>query len=67
MLGTELKQIKDHWTKKYPDVFITICANESSRKFFGRMMGSQENIDLSADTIGDLISQGEAFLRRVSI
>lgn len=65
MIVTELKEIKDYWGKKYPNVFITLYSNEDQTKFFGKMMGAQDNVDLQADTIGELISQGEAFLRKV--
>jgi hypothetical protein len=63
MIATELKEIKDYWNKKYPNIFITLYPNADGTKFFGKMMGASKNIDLSADTIGQLISQGEAFLR----
>lgn len=62
---SELQEIKDYWEKKYPNVLITIFQNDEGTKFFGKMMGAQENADLLADTIGELISQGEAFLRRL--
>jgi hypothetical protein len=63
MAVTELKEIKDYWNKKYPNIFITLYANEDGTKYFGKMMGAEDNVDLSADTIGELINQGEAFLR----
>lgn len=66
MIATELKEIKDYWGKKYPNVFITLYPNQDGDKFYGKMMGANETVDLSADTIGDLISQGEAFLRKLS-
>lgn len=65
MIVAELQELKNYWTKKYPTIFITLYANEDGTKYFGKMMGAQENVDLSADTIGDLISQGEAFLRKL--
>ena len=63
MIKAELKEIKDYWNKKYPNICITLYTNEDNTKFFGRMMGAEDNVDLAADTIGELISQGEAFLR----
>lgn len=65
MSTTELKEIKDYWNNKYPNVFITLFSNQDGDKFFGKMMGPEETIDFTADTIGELISQGEAFLRRL--
>ena len=65
MIATELSDIKEYWNKKYPNIFITLYANEDGNKFFGKMMGGSDNIDLSASTIGELISQGEAFLRTI--
>ncbi len=66
MLVTELQEIKDYWTKKYPNIYITLYANEDGTKFFGKMMGQSESLDLQADTVGELISQGERFLRKVT-
>lgn len=65
MIAAELQEIKSYWNKKYPTIFITLYANESGDKFFGKMMGAEDNVDLSASTIGELISQGEAFLRKI--
>lgn len=63
MIVPELKEIKDYWNKKYPNIFITLYTNQDGNKYFGKMMGAEDNIDLQANTIGELISQGEAFLR----
>lgn len=65
MEAIDLKEIKDYWSKKYPNVLVNLWSNEYLTKFFGRMTASNESIDLNADSIGDLISQGESFLRRV--
>jgi hypothetical protein len=64
MIVTELNEIKDYWHKKYPHVDVNLWINEGSGKYFGMMRGRTTSIDLSADTIGDLISQGEAYLRK---
>ena len=66
MIVAELQEIKDYWAKKYPTIFITLYSNEESTKFFGKMMAHDCSLDLHADTIGDLISQGESFLRKVT-
>ncbi len=63
---TELQEIKDYWTHKYPTIFITLYSNEDGTRYFGKMMAHDCSIDLSADTIGELISQGEGFLRKVT-
>lgn len=65
MSATELEEIRHYWNKKYPTIYISLWANEDGNKFFGRMNGSEENINLTADTIGELIGQGEAFLRKL--
>lgn len=65
MMATELMEIKEYWSKKYPNVDITLFPNQDGKRFFGKMMGAKETVDLSADTIGELINQGEAFLRRL--
>lgn len=66
MVSTELMEIKEYWNKKYPTVHVTLFPNQAGDRFFGKMMGAKEAIDLSADTIGELINQGEAFLRKLS-
>ena len=66
MKVTELQEIKDYWSLKYPNIFITLYANEDNTKYFGKMMAVEDSVDLSADTIGELINQGEKFLRRVN-
>lgn len=63
---TELQELKDYWTKKYPNIYITLFANEDGTKLFGKMMAHDCSLDLNADTVGELISQGEVFLRKVT-
>jgi hypothetical protein len=65
MDSTELQEIKDYWTKKYPHVAITLYPKYDDSKYRGKMMTHNESFDLQADTIGELISQGESFLRKV--
>ena len=52
--------------KKYPHVSITLYPKLENSKYRGKMMTHNESHDLEADTIGELISQGENFLRRVN-
>lgn len=66
MDATELKDIKDYWTNKYPHIAITLYPRIDGGKYCGKMMTDKASIDLSADTIGELISQGESFLRKVN-
>ena len=61
---TELKELEEYWNGKYSNVSVSLWSNTEGDKYFGKMMGASESIDLFASTIGDLISQGEAFLRR---
>lgn len=44
---------------------ITLYPNHDDGKFRGKMMTHNESFDLQADTVGELISQGESFLRKV--
>jgi len=60
----DLKEIKAYWNKKYPHIVISLFGDENS-KFFGKMMAHADSIQLNANTLGELISQGETFLRRV--
>lgn len=66
MIATELKEIKDYWTKKYPTVDITLYPRSDNGKYLGKMMTHNSSFDLQADTVGELISQGESFLRQVT-
>ncbi len=62
---TELEELKDYWAKKYPHISVTLYPRFENGKYCGKMMTHNSSIDLSADTIGELISQGESFLRTV--
>lgn len=66
MVATELKEIKDYWDKKYPRISIILYSNEAGNKFYGKMRSHDRAEDISADTIGELISQGENFLRKLN-
>lgn len=66
MIVTELQELKNYWNKKYPTVATTLWNNQARDKYFGLMSSAQHQVDLCADTIGELISQGEAFLRKVN-
>jgi hypothetical protein len=65
MTATDLQEIKDYWTQKYPHVAITLYPTHDDGKYRGRMMTHNDSFDLQADTVGELISQGESFLRKV--
>lgn len=67
MADTELQGIRDTWSEKYPDVFITLWCNEDRTKYFGKMMTVESSVDLSADSVGSLIEHGENFLRRIKM
>ena len=62
---TNLDELKNYWQKKYPTVFISLWENSEPTKYVGMMMSSSTSLELSADTFGELISQGEAFLRNI--
>ncbi len=65
MKAKELKEIQDRWSEKYPTVDVWVITNEVTPKFYGKMSAANSTMDLKADTIGDLISQGERFLRQL--
>ncbi len=62
----DLSEITSYWNKKYPNVLVRLWINQEGDKYYGMMMSYDNNIDLCADTVGELIAQGEAFLRKVS-
>jgi hypothetical protein len=63
MAETELEEIRRFWAKRYPNIDVTLYTNSSGDKYYGRMRGAEAETQLTADTIGELIGQGEAFLR----
>lgn len=65
MAETELLDIREYWLSKYPNVFISLWANEDKTKYFGKMMTGESSVDLHAESIGSLITVGEDFLRKV--
>lgn len=65
-IATDLQQIKDYWNKKYPNIYVSLYSNEAGNKYFGKMIASESSLNLNADTIGELITQGENFLRLVT-
>jgi hypothetical protein len=64
MEATELQEIKDYWESKYPHVDIRLWSNEDRTKHYGHMLMHSSNINFEADTVGQLISLGEEFLRK---
>lgn len=65
MIATELEEIKAYWNTKYPLVDIRLWGNGKDKKYFGHMIMSDSNEHFQADTIGELISLGEQFLRKI--
>jgi len=65
MAQTDLQEINDYWVKKYPRVAITLYPRFSNGDYCGKMSTYNSSFDLQANTIGELINQGESFLRKV--
>ena len=66
-MAFELKEMKEYWKKKYPHVHVTLWNNHDETEFFGKIIAHQSSIDLKTQSIGELINQGELFLRKASI
>ena len=62
---TDLEEIIEYWKKKYPSIYVNLWPLANGR-FHGLMRNQDGTTELSADTIGELISQGENFLRVVT-
>jgi hypothetical protein len=60
----DIKDIKEYWEKKYPRVDVRLWESKTRQQYYGIMMAANQSIDLCADTLGELIAQGEAFLRK---
>ncbi len=67
MTPLELKEIRDYWVKKYPNVDIVFYPRLDDGKYRGKMTAYHSGLSLQADTVGELISQGEKFLRENQI
>ncbi len=65
MAETELQEIREYWMTKYPNIDISLYPQSENGKYCGKMTTHNASFDLQADTIGELISQGESFLRKV--
>lgn len=66
MKATELQEMQDYWKGKYPDIEVTLYFNEDNKKYCGKMLSSSYSCYLQAETVGELISQAEDFLRKVN-
>ncbi len=64
MDSNEIDELKEYWTGKYPHISIIFYPRTEQGKYCGRMMTHNDSFDLQADTIGELINQGESFLRK---
>lgn len=67
MIVTELQQIQNLWTNKYPNLLITLYCNEDETKYFGKIMSNEFSVDIQADTISELISQAEINFRNINV
>lgn len=64
MAQTELEEIQSYWKTKYPNIDVVLFPRQDGG-YSGKMMTHNTNFNLWADTIGELISLGEGFLRTV--
>lgn len=64
MQSKDLIEIKTYWNKKYPHINVKLYDDGKGTEFFGNIVHAGESINLSANTIGELIAQGENFIRR---
>lgn len=60
----ELDELLDYWKAKFPHVVVHMLPHQAGQKFRGKIISHNEQCDLCTDTLGELIAQGEAFLRR---
>ena len=63
MAKNELEELRVYWANKYPNVDICFYPVTGDDRYRGRMTAHNGSFDLEASTIGELISQGEIFLR----
>ncbi len=63
---TELTELVDYWKNKYPNVDVKLWANNDKTKYYGKMIFLRSSAELCASTIGELIAEGEKFLRVIT-
>ncbi len=63
---TELTEILTYWKNKYPNIDVNLWSNNDKTIYYGKMLAFGSATDLSATTIGELIAQGEKFLRTIT-
>ena len=61
----ELTEIMTYWKIKYPNVAVNLWVNNDRTNYYGKMISATHATELSAPTIGELIAQGEKFLRTI--
>jgi hypothetical protein len=66
MSSIELQELQEFWDKKYPHIFFTLWEDPTNERYLGKIRMQNSCQDLSASSIGELISQGEAYLRMVT-
>ena len=63
---TDLQEIIEFWNGKYPNVVVNLWPHQEGEKYRGLMIAHSERKELCADTVGELIAQGEDFLRKIN-
>lgn len=67
MAQTELEELRKYWTDKYPHIEVCFYPRGENDKYRGKMRSVEGTFDLEASTIGELIGQGESFIRAVKV
>jgi predicted RNA-binding protein (virulence factor B family) len=67
MVAIELQELREYWEKKYPRLNIKLYSDDEGTRFYGMMRSRDFWAEIRAHSMGELISQGEDFLRKLNI
>lgn len=59
----DIMEVKEHWEEKYPDMVVSLWDTSGEPPYVGMMIKDGRRGELRAETIRDLIQQGEDFIR----
>lgn len=62
MSAKQLKEIQNYFSKKYPRSQISFWSNPDSTHYFAQILNFGRLINISCDTLGQLIKQSDDFL-----
>lgn len=59
----DIMEVKAHWEERYPNLAVSLSDSSGEPPYVGIILADGKHCDLRANTISDLIQQGEDFIR----